>query len=71
MLAVDAKIEDPCSPLDAFICPITHELMRDPYFTDDGHCYEKIAIESWMRDNDTSPQTGCVLEAGESFQPSH
>ena len=63
MLALDEILEDPCSAPDAFLCPITHQLMQDPYFTVDGHCYEKVAIENWLRDNDTSPQTGSVLES--------
>merc|ERR1712187_786193 len=39
-------------------CPITHELMVDPVMLDDGHSYERTAIEEWLKDNDTSPNTG-------------
>ena len=31
-----------------FLCPITRELMRDPVVTDDGHTYDRSAIEQWF-----------------------
>ncbi|KAJ1455263.1 hypothetical protein M885DRAFT_441330, partial [Pelagophyceae sp. CCMP2097] len=31
----------------AFVCSITHEVMRDPCFADDGHTYERCAIQRW------------------------
>jgi hypothetical protein len=39
------------------ICPITHETMKDPVFADDGHTYERSAIEKWLNDYNTSPVT--------------
>jgi serine/threonine protein kinase len=36
--------------------------MRDPYTTEDGHSYEKEAIEEWLLRNDTSPMTGAKLQ---------
>ncbi|KAH8046496.1 hypothetical protein JL720_16357 [Aureococcus anophagefferens] len=30
------------------LCPITHELFRDPVFLADGHAYERSAIERWF-----------------------
>ena len=48
---------------DDYICPITAELMQDPVSTVDGHIYERAAITQWLKDHDTSPKTGEVLEA--------
>eukprot|EP00124_Ichthyophonus_hoferi_P004739 Ihof_evm3s563 gene=Ihof_evmTU3s563 len=31
-------------PINAFYCPITQEIMRDPVNTPYGHCYERSAI---------------------------
>ncbi len=45
----------------AFVCPITHMLMRDPVVTADGQLYERRAISAWLRDHDTSPLTGALL----------
>ena len=49
------------TPID-YICPIIQELMRDPVITADGHSYERAAIEEWLRDHNTSPVTGLVLD---------
>ena len=38
------------------------EIMRDPVFTNDGHCYERAVIENWLRLNNTSPRTGAELK---------
>lgn len=41
-------------------CPITHNLLtelNDPVIDIDGYTYERSAIESWLRDNGTSPIT--------------
>lgn len=46
----------------SFKCPITHEVMRDPVMTQDGHVYESDAIQEWFRrGHRTSPVTGAVL----------
>mmetsp|Transcript_7093 Transcript_7093/g.14780 ORF Transcript_7093/g.14780 Transcript_7093/m.14780 type:complete len:253 (-) Transcript_7093:80-838(-) len=37
------------------ICPITHELMVDPVYAEDGHIYELSAIKKWMLQNSMSP----------------
>jgi len=40
-------------------CPITHDVMTDPVVAQDGHTYERRAIERWFaEDNLTSPKTG-------------
>lgn len=31
----------------SFLCPITQEVMTDPVMTEDGHSYERDAIERW------------------------
>ena len=43
---------------DEFLCPITHELLREPVVVGDGHSYEKNAIEKWFRSKNISPMTG-------------
>lgn len=48
-------------PSNTFICPITHELMRDPVIDPDGNSYEREAIEGWLRQNGTSPITRAPL----------
>ncbi|CAF3613586.1 unnamed protein product [Rotaria socialis] len=42
---------------DAVSCPITLSLFRDPVVAQDGHTYERAAIEEWIRKNGTSPFT--------------
>lgn len=39
------------------VCPITHELMREPVMAEDGYTYEKAAIVEWFRNRDSSPLT--------------
>ena len=41
---------------------ITGELMADPVSTADGNTYEREAIQTWLRNHNTSPLTGVVLE---------
>ena len=38
----------------AFICPITHEIMKDPVMDLDGHSYERAAIEDWLQSGHTA-----------------
>ena len=58
MEAVPSEPEPP----EAFVCPITHELMDDPVFASDGHTYERRAIAQWLSQKTTSPKTGADLE---------
>ena len=64
--SVVAKREDmspsECEP-SALICPITHDLMRDPVLAADGHAYERVAIEDWFSRQLTSPITGERLDS--------
>ena len=50
------QIDD--APPDDLVCPITHELFTHPCFTQDGHTYERDAIEKWLAIHSTSPLTG-------------
>lgn len=38
-------------PLD-FICPLTNQIMKNPYLMDDGITYEKNDIEEYLNEND-------------------
>jgi hypothetical protein len=52
------KIEE----LDGFLCPITHEILKDPVITCDGITYERTAIEEWFQKGKiSSPMTGMPL----------
>ena len=42
---------------EAFMCPITSELMADPVSTADGFSYEREAITTWLEEHSTSPLT--------------
>lgn len=44
-----------------FLCPITHGLMRDPVRASDGHVYERLAIERWFAQRQTSPMNGTIV----------
>mmetsp|Transcript_13775 Transcript_13775/g.20794 ORF Transcript_13775/g.20794 Transcript_13775/m.20794 type:complete len:589 (-) Transcript_13775:161-1927(-) len=44
-----------------FLCPLTHEVFKDPVITKDGHTYERKAIEHWFNTHDTSPMTNMKL----------
>lgn len=45
-----------------FICPITHEIMKNPVTLEDGFTYEGQAISEWFSmGKETSPMTNVVL----------
>lgn len=50
---------NPC-PVE-YICPISHEIMTDPVSCNDGHTYDRISIETWLENHNTSPLTNAVL----------
>lgn len=56
--------------LDAFLCPITQDVMLDPVITADGHCYERKSISNWFRSHNTSPLTNQKL-ANKTLIPNH
>ena len=47
----------------AFLCPITLEVMKDPVIDKEGNSYEKSAILEWLQTHDTSPMTRRPLSA--------
>merc|ERR1712166_1632491 len=49
-------------PPHGSVCPITDELMLDPVMCSDGHSCERLSIEHWLREHNTSPLTGAELE---------
>mmetsp|Transcript_30569 Transcript_30569/g.51649 ORF Transcript_30569/g.51649 Transcript_30569/m.51649 type:complete len:518 (+) Transcript_30569:73-1626(+) len=40
-----------------YLCPISFELMDDPYIDPDGNSYEKVAISEWLKRSHYSPIT--------------
>lgn len=49
---------NPCEDIpEEFMCPITNQVMRVPYFMPDGYTYEKEAIEQWLKTKEESPFT--------------
>ena len=59
----DKRLRAALSVPDAYVCPITRELMHDPVFASDGHTYERDAIQQWLISHDTSPKTGLILDS--------
>lgn len=53
-----------------FVCPITHEVLRDPVVCADGHTYERSAIARWFLSSRKSPITGQNLPHSSLF-PNH
>ena len=47
----------------SFRCPITQEVMQDPVICEDGHTYERAAIERWLTQSNRSPQTNLPLSS--------
>ena len=56
-----AFVDDDADVPDAFLCPITYEIMKDPVVAADGHSYERKAIEQWLEKKSRSPMTGKPL----------
>lgn len=49
-----------------FICPITHEIMRDPIVNKEGRVFERAAICDWIRaSNGTCPLTRKPIKISE------
>ena len=46
---------------DGFLCPISHSVLVDPVIAQDGHTYERDAIEQWLTTHITSPLTGAEM----------
>lgn len=58
-----ARIPTPARipPPDAFMCPISYEIMKNPVVAEDEHTYERGAIEEWFKNHNTSPMTRAVI----------
>ena len=52
----------PSNFLEAFCCPITQEIMKEPVMTKYGHTYEKCEIEKWIDKHHNDPLTKNPLE---------
>lgn len=59
-----------CEAPEEFFCPITQEVMHEPVFACDGHTYERAAIEKWLLQKQTSPNTNEALETAR-LTPNH
>lgn len=44
--------------VDAFSCPISNSLMKDPVIAPDGYSYERSRIVRWIHQKRSSPMTG-------------
>ena len=59
--AEEEESEEETIPNECF-CPITQEIMEDPVIAQDGHTYERAAIQRWFDiGRRTSPKTGARL----------
>lgn len=45
----------------SMVCVITLSPFRDPVLAVDGHSYERLAIERWLRSSQVSPYTGLPM----------
>ncbi|CAL7950830.1 unnamed protein product [Xylocopa violacea] len=65
---IEISIDDTKIPHE-FLCPITHEIMKEPVQCSDGFTYEKAAINEWfLCGKYTSPMTNKYLQ-DTSFNP--
>merc|ERR1712093_137317 len=55
----DAANFDECP--DAFLCPISLDMMTDPVIMSDGYSYEKAVAVDWLSRKVMSPMTGKPL----------
>ena len=58
---VETSRSNPSSIPNEYLCPITHEMMRDPVCVSDGYTYERKAIEEWLAKKQTSPMINCAI----------
>ena len=56
--------------LEAFLDPITQEVMQDPVMTTLGHTYDRHSIEEWLRNHNTDPMTNEMLPSKQLI-PNH
>jgi len=58
------------NPPNSMLCPIGLALMTDPVMAADGHSYERMNIERWLQDHDSSPKTMLHL-SNKNLIPNH
>lgn len=51
-------------------CCTSQEVMQDPVLAADGYSYERLAIEQWLMNHDTSPMTNARLP-NKNLIPNH
>lgn len=44
-----------------YLCPLTLEVMMNPVVCEDGHSYERRALEAWLQNHNTSPMSNARL----------
>ena len=42
---------------DEYVCPLTLDVMEEPYLSPEGHNYERSAIMKWVAEYGSSPMT--------------
>lgn len=52
---------------DAFYCPITYNLMHQPVIDPEGNTFERVAVENWIRINQSSPITRTDLSIDQLY----
>jgi len=57
----------PPNLVDSLSCPITHEIIHDPWIDYEGNTYEKTAILTHLKKSKTSPITRNPLDATPQF----
>ena len=45
------------------VCPLTKQPFKDPVVASDGYTYEREAMEKWLDEHDTSPESNLPLES--------
>lgn len=67
---LDYKEDRQLLEIEAFQCPISMEEMQDPVVAADGHSYERLCIEQWLRKQDRSPLNNTRLSS-KRLTPNH
>lgn len=47
--------------VEHYVCPITQQMLVDPVVAEDGHTYERSAVEQWLRTHKKSPVTNSPM----------
>lgn len=55
------KLKAQLPKTSGLICPITQDTITDPVFAEDGHTYERSAIELWFTKRHVSPMTNLSI----------